>query len=102
MKPSKKEALMKTLLYEEATVIHVDEDWTDIVATVDVEKGLTDAKKLEVTFMKTNSITGAWWNNEGVNKWFGEATRRSTSVGDMVVLENGKKYKVEACGWSEV
>ena len=102
MKPSKKEALMKTLLYEAATVIHVESDWTDIVATVDVEKSLTDTKKLETAFMKTNSINSAWWNNEGVTKWFGEATCRSTSVGDMVLLASGKKYKCEMAGWSEV
>ena len=102
MKPSKKEALMKTLLYEEATVIHVESDWTDIVATVDVEKSLTDTKKLETAFMKTNSINSAWWNNEGVTKWFGEATCRSTSVGDMVLWASGKKYKCEMAGWSEV
>ena len=103
MKPSKKEALMKTLLYEEATVIHVGEGGRPTtVALVDVEKSATDMKKLETAFMKTNNITDAWWTNEGVTKMFGEATCRSTSVGDMVLLSSGKKYKCEMAGWSEV
>ena len=47
MKPSKKEALMKTLLYETAAVIHVGEGGRPTtVAMVDVEKSATDMKKL--------------------------------------------------------
>ena len=37
---------------------------------VDVEKAVTDMKKLETAFMKTNSITDAWWTNEGITKMF--------------------------------
>ena len=103
MKTSKKDALMKNLLCETAAVIHVGEGGRPTtVALVDVEKSGTDMKKLETAFMKTNSITEAWWNNEGVTKWFGESTCRSTSVGDMVLLASGKKYKCEMAGWSEV
>lgn len=103
MKPSKKDALMKTLLYETAAVIHVGEGGRPTtVAMVDVEKNATDMKKLETAFMKTNSITDAWWVNEGIYKMFDGATCRSTSVGDMVLLSSGKKYKCEMTGWSEV
>ena len=103
MKPSKKDALMKNLLCETAAVIHVGEGGRPTtVALVDVEKSATDMKKLEVAFMKTNNITDAWWTNEGVTKMFGEATCRSTSVGDMVLLSSGKKYKCEMAGWREV
>ena len=103
MKPSKKEALMKTLLCETAAVIHVGEGGRPTtVALVDVEKSATDMKKLEVAFMKTNNITDAWWTNEGISKMVGGATCRSTSVGDMVLLASGKKYKCEMAGWSEV
>ena len=46
MKPSKKEALMKTLLCETAAVIHVGEGGRPTtVAMVDVEKSATDMKK---------------------------------------------------------
>ena len=100
--PSKKEALMKTLLYETAAVIHVIDKGATTVALVDVEKGATEVSKLETAFMKTNSITDAWWNNEGITKMFGGETCRSTSVGDMVLLSSGKKYKCEMAGWSEV
>ena len=71
MPVSKKDALMKTLLYETA-------------------------------FMKTNSITDAWWTNEGITKMFDGTVCRSTSVGDMVLLSSGKKYKCEMTGWSAV
>ena len=54
---SKKDALMKTLLYETAAVIHVGEGGQPTtVALVDVEKAGTDMKKLETAFMKTNII----------------------------------------------
>ena len=103
MKPSKKEALMKTLLCETAAVIHVGEGGRPTtVALVDVEKNATDMKKLETAFMKTNSITDAWWTNEGITKMFDGTVCRSTSVGDMVLLSSGKKYKCEMTGWSEV
>ena len=103
MKTSKKDALMKNLLCETAAVIHVGEGGgPTTVALVDVEKADTDMKKLETAFMKTNSINSGWWANEGVTKMFGGATCRSTSVGDMVLLSSGKKYKCEMAGWSEV
>ena len=103
MKPSKKDALMKNLLCETAAVIHVGEGGRPTtVAMVDVEKSATDMKKLETAFMKTNSINNGWWTNEGIYKMFDGATCRSTSVGDMVLLSSGKKYKCEMAGWSEV
>ena len=103
MKTSKKDALMKNLLCETAAVIHVGEGGRPTtVAMVDVEKSATDMKKLETAFMKTNSINNGWWTNEGIYKMFDGATCRSTSVGDMVLLSSGKKYKCEMAGWSEV
>ena len=103
MKTSKKDALMKNLLCETAAVIHVGEGGRPTtVAMVDVEKSATDMKKLETAFMKTNSINNGWWTNEGITKMFDGATCRSTSVGDMVLLSSGKKYKCEMTGWSEI
>ena len=100
---NKTEALMKNLLYEKVTVIHAAEDGAPkTVAFVEVKKDATTAEKLEAAFMKTNNITDAWWNNEGVTKMFAGAACRSTSVGDMVLLPSGKKYKCEMAGWSEV
>ena len=99
---NKTEALMKNLLYEKVTVIHAAEDGAPTtVAFVEVKKDATTAEKLETAFMKTNNITDAWWNNEGVTKIFGGAACRSTMTGDMVLVGTDK-YKCEPTGWSEV
>ena len=99
---NKTDALMKNLLYEKVAVIHAAyEDAPETVAFVEVKKDATTAEKLETAFMKTNSITDAWWNNEGVTKMFGGATCRSTMTGDMVLIGTDK-YKCEMTGWSEV
>ena len=99
---NKTEALIKNLLYEKVAVIHAAEgEAPKTVAFVEVKKDATTTKKLETAFMKTNSITDAWWNNEGVTKIFGGAACRSTSVGDMVLVGTDK-YKCEPTGWSEV
>ena len=83
---NKTEALMKNLLYEKVTVIHADEDGTPTtVAFVEVKKDATTAEKLKTAFMKTNSITDAWWNNEGVTKMFVWCQRHGS----------GRKYKCE-------
>ena len=37
-----------------------------------------------------------------ITKMFDGTACRSTSVGDMVLLSSGKKYKCEMTGWSEV
>ena len=99
---SKIDALTKNLLYEKVAVIHAAyEAAPSTVALVEVEKKLPDTKKLEIAFMKTNSIEDAWWDNEGVTKMFGGGACRSTSVGDMVLIGT-TKYKCEMAGWSEV
>ena len=97
------DALTKTLLYEKAAVIHAAfEDAPTTVAFVEVEKTASDTSKLETAFMLTNSINDGWWNNEGITTMFDGKTCRSTSVGDMILLASGKKFKCENFGWSEV
>tara|TARA_B100002019_G_C20897784_1_gene416625 strand:+ start:197 stop:520 length:324 start_codon:yes stop_codon:yes gene_type:complete len=102
------DALMKTLNEvknptEQLAVIHVMENGQPTtVAFVDVDSSLSVSKKISHAFMKTNSIDDAWWNNEGVTKMFGGDGCRSTSVGDMVLLSNGEKYKVEPVGWTKI
>ena len=100
----KLEALLKTLGgVEKVAVIHsAFDDDAHTVAFVECPGGMTTDAKLEFAFMKTNSIDDAWWNNEGITKMFDGAACRSTSVGDMVLLSSGKKYKCELAGWSEV
>ena len=111
---SKIDALMKTLYgkeTEKVSVIHSAkiftgrgatgkkfEDTPRTVAFVEVERGLPVRKKLEIAFVKTNTVNEAWWRNDDV-EYIGPATTcRSTSVGDMVLI--GKdKYVCKDCGW---
>ena len=109
---SKIDALTKTLYgkdTEKVAVIHAMNDYSAFaggtaattfatVAFVEVEKALPVRKKLEIAFVKTNTINEAWWRNEGVEYIAPEKTCRSTSVGDMVLV--GKdKYVCKDCGW---
>ena len=99
---NKIDALTKTLLgetTEKVAVIHAAfEDAPATVAFVEVEAALPLRKKLEIAFVKTNTITEAWWRNEGVDYIAPEKTCRSTSVGDMVLI--GKdKYVCDMNGW---
>ena len=109
---SKIDALTKTLygkVTEKVAVIHAMNDYSAIdgwnaattfatVAFVEVEKALPVRQKLEIAFVKTNTINEAWWRNEGVEYIAPEKTCRSTSVGDMVLV--GKdKYVCKDCGW---
>ena len=96
------DALTKTLLgetTEKVAVIHAAfEDVPTTVAFVEIDAALPLRKKLEIAFVKTNTITEAWWRNDGVEYIAPEKTCRSTSVGDMVLI--GKdKYVCKNDGW---
>ena len=68
------------------------------VAFVEVEKALPVRKKLEIAFVKTNTINEVWWRNDGVTYIGTGPACRSTSVGDMVLV--GKdKYVCKIDGW---
>ena len=96
-------ALLTKLRTETVAVIHAAyEDSPRTVAFVNVEKTLPTKKKLERAYMLTNSIEEAWYTSDEVEYIGPEKACRSTSVGDMVRLENGKKFKCEMAGWSEV
>ena len=104
----KTEALMRTFTKETVAVIHTpmngEKGGPKTVAMVEVDKTLTDRMKMEEAFVKTNSINDAWWNNEEVTPMFPDATCRSTSVGDMVLVGK-KKYEfvgTEELVWKEV
>ena len=102
-----KEALTKALVTklqcETVAVIHsAMEDSPRTVALVNVEKTLTTSEKLERAYMLTNSINDAWYTSDEVEYIGPEKACRSTSVGDMIRLENGKKFKCEPAGWSEI
>mgnify|MGYP000601438223 FL=1 len=97
----KSEALLSTYLKEKVTVIHsAFEDSPRTVAFVEVDKSLSIEEKLDIAFVKTNSLNEAWWDNKEVTAMFPDKTCRSTSVGDMVLVGN-MKYKCESTGWME-
>ena len=102
------DALMKTFTKETVAVIHApmegETGGPKTVAMVEVDKTLSDRMKMEEAFKLTNSINDAWWNNEEVTPMFPDATCRSTSVGDMVLVGN-TKYKFvgnETIVWEKV
>ena len=99
---TKIDALTKTWLgetTEKVAVIHAAfENAPTTVAFVEVDAALPIRKKLEIAFVKTNTITEAWWRNDGVTYIGTAPTCRSTSVGDMVLI--GKdKYVCNMNGW---
>ena len=87
---------------EKVLVIHsAFEDNPRTVAFVEVDKSLSIEEKLDIAFVKTNSIDEAWWDNKEVTAMFPDKSCRSTSIGDMVLI--GKvKYKCESVGWHVV
>ena len=96
-------ALVTKLQCETVAVIHsAIEDSPRTVALVNVEKTLATKEKLERAYMLTNSIDAAWYTSDEVEYIGPEKACRSTSVGDMIRLENGKKFKCEPAGWSEI
>ena len=96
-------ALVTKLQCETVAVIHsAMEDSPRTVALVNVEKTLATKEKLERAYMLTNSIDAAWYTSDEVEYIGPEKACRSTSVGDMVRFENGKKFKCEPAGWSEI
>ena len=98
----KSEALLSTYLKEKVAVIHsAFEDNPRTVAFVEVDKSLSIEEKLDIAFVKTNSIDEAWWDNKEVTAIFPDKSCRSTSSGDMVLIGN-VKYKCESGGWSKV
>jgi|TARA_B100000780_G_scaffold198311_1_gene140199 hypothetical protein len=95
-------SLLKHYMNQDIAVFHYDEEGnSEVVAYVSVNKNLSTTKKLEEAFMKTNSISIAWWKNEEVTTTFAGNSCRSTSVGDVVVVDE-KKYKCEPVGWKEL
>ena len=90
---------------------------SDTVAQVEVDASLSDEEKCEKAFTLTNNawqstywestapgkvgtVIDYWWSNDGVTLMT-NAPVRSTSMGDQMLLQNGKKYTCEATGWTE-
>jgi hypothetical protein len=58
-----------------------------------------ESDNLEKVFELTNHIHADWTKNEGVQA---QSPQRSTSVGDLVRLPDGKWYYCDMAGWVEV
>ena len=56
----------------------------------------------DVAYAQTNSVDSSWWNNQGVVPNFIGEGCRSTSVGDVLVMQSGKELRCEHEGWSVV
>jgi hypothetical protein len=56
---------------------------------------------LESVFRLTNHINHSWTQNPEV-RWFKGGGVRSTSVGDIVIDGNGKKFRCEMAEWAEI
>ena len=99
------DALMKEYektFMDRVVVIHATfDEKPHVVAFVMVDKNLSDLEKCEEAFMKTNTIDDAWWVNDGIEYVGSEPTCRSTSNGDMVLIEN-TKYKCVRVGWEKM
>ena len=94
--------LLRHYMNQDVAVFHCDgEGNRDIVAYVSVNKNLSTTKKLEEAFVKTNTVNSAWWKNEEVTSMFSGSTCRSTSVGDVVMVDE-KKSECEPVGWKEI
>jgi len=82
-----------------ATVIHkAFEKEEKIVAMIAVDaEVVTDA--LEYVYEKTQNLYDAWTENEDIAVFNLKDSHRSTSVGDIIVLD-GTSFEVEAMGFS--
>ena len=85
---------------ETVSVIHgAFEPFPRLVAFVDVDPKLSLVEKAEVAFKLTNNIDRPWVENPGVTPM--GTSRRSSSVGDMVLVGN-TKLKCKSSGWDMV
>lgn len=76
-----------------ARALYIEGGHYDRVATVEA-RGLDDAYEL------TNHIDKPWWENTGVELHV-EPRARSTSVGDVIVRDDGAKFLCESFGWQQ-
>jgi len=59
-----------------------------------------DTNDIEIAYMQTNNITQSWVKNKDVTAFVTEA--RSTSVGDVVLDNEGRLHRCSNMGWEEI
>ena len=57
---------------------------------------------VEKAFELTNTIEHRWWENPGVEALFESAGCRSTSVGDVIVMDDGRQLQCAGFGWKHI
>ena len=62
---------------------------------------IKNGMSISEAFVKTNTVNSAWWKNEEVTSMFSGSSCRSTSVGDVVMVDE-KKFECEPVGWKEI
>jgi hypothetical protein len=62
---------------------------------------VVEGDSVDMAYQLTNHIDHAWWENAGVTL-IGEPEHRSTSVGDVVVMDDGRVLRCANCGWDEM
>ena len=87
-------------IYRSREALESSTEFVD-VAAIAIDEELSQEDNLARAFRLTNSIDEGWWLNEEVKTLNSDRIRRSTSVGDAVVL-NDKIFICEAFGWKEV
>lgn len=81
---------------------HPDPNYPDdffMVAVVEVPKGQDPDP--DFAYQETNHIDKPWWENESVTL-VGEPKHRSTSVGDVVTMPDGRVLMCNSTGWKEL
>jgi len=87
--------------YNLVTVEHVAFGGGGKVANVLVDKNLSINEQLENAYMLTQNIEDGWWNNENVKKITKKDAVRSTSMEDIMHINNDK-YVVAAVGFQKI
>lgn len=59
-----------------------------------------DTNELDTAFSETNHIDWEWWRNPTILETDTRFSSRSTSVGDLLITEDGTEYIVERAGFS--
>jgi hypothetical protein len=77
----------------------------DLVATVTIPAGVGRDRALEGAYHLTQNVEIAWTRNAGVEPKGDAAARggaRSTSVADVLVLQDGSQFRVSPIGFEPI
>jgi len=61
-----------------------------------------ETNDLDTAYTETNHIDWAWWENPTIQEYDIRKSKRSTSVGDMLVKEDGSRWIVASVGFEKL